>query len=51
MKIILIRQAEPDMRWEERYDAEGFARAVETARNRSIAAIPASRNDKDMGES
>lgn len=45
MKIILIRQAEPDMKWEERYDAAGFARASEAAQNQSTTAAPGRRSD------
>lgn len=45
MKIILIRQAEPDMKWEESYDAAGFARASEAAREQSAAAAPVRRSD------
>ncbi len=45
MKIILIRQAEPDMKWEKSYDAAGFAYAVETARNQGMAAAPVRRSD------
>ena len=45
MKMILIRQAEPDMNREEGYDAEGFARAVERARSRSAALTPVRRGD------
>ena len=45
MKIIMIRQAEPDMKWEENYDAAGFARAVENVRNRSTRAKPVRRSD------
>ena len=45
MKIILIRQAEPEMKWEESYDAEGFACAVESIRNRSTTAKPVRRSD------
>ena len=45
MKIILIRQAEPDMKWEENYDAAGFASAVESVRNRCTSAKPVRRSD------
>lgn len=45
MKIILIRQAEPDMKWERSYDAAGFIRAYETARNQGTAAAPVRRSD------
>ena len=45
MKIILIRQAEPDMKWEKSYDAENFARAYETARNQSTSPVSARRSD------
>ena len=45
MKIILIRQAEPEMKWEESYDAAGFACAVESIRNRSTTVKPGRRTD------
>ncbi len=45
MKIILIRQAEPDMKWEKSYDAAGFAQACETARNQSASAVSARRSN------
>lgn len=45
MKIILIRQAEPDMKWEKSCGAADFARANETARDQSASAAPVRRSD------
>lgn len=45
MKIIMIRQAEPEMKWEKSYDAAGFARAVEDARSLGTSAAPVRRSD------
>lgn len=45
MKIILIRQAEPEMKWEAGYDAQEFTRAVESVRNRSTTVKPVRRSD------
>lgn len=45
MKIILIRQAEPEMKWEAGCDAEGFTRALESVRIRSATGKPVRRSD------
>lgn len=45
MKIILIRQAEPDIMREESCDAEGFSRALASAKNRSTMVKPLRRSD------
>ena len=45
MKIILIRQAETDFRWEKTYDAAGFEQALEAERN--SAALPYSGRRSD----
>ena len=45
MKIILVRQADPDMTWAERYDSASFERAVEASRDCPAAGTSVRRSD------
>ncbi len=45
MKIILIRQPEPEWEWKDRYDSAGFTEALADASKRGIPELNARRSD------